>query len=85
LRARFAVEGDVVDLGEGEAAAGEAPADRLRREPGPMLRAEEPFLLHGADDLAVDDEAGRRIGVVGVDAEDGGHRRSTLAEPASRL
>jgi len=63
----------VVDVGEPEPAALEAPRDRRLGKPRPVLLAEEPLLLDCAYDFAVDDEAGRGIGVVRVDAEDRRH------------
>ena len=43
-----------------------------------MLDAVEPLLLGGGDELAVDDERGSRVAVVGVETEDRRHGRLML-------
>ena len=48
----------------------EAVADGDRRKSRPVLDAPEALLLGRGDELAVDDDAGRGVGVMGVDAED---------------
>jgi len=51
----------------------EAPASGQRREAGAVLDAVEPLLLRGRDELAVDDQGGRRVTVVRVESENRGH------------
>ena len=48
----------------------QAVADRFAGEAAPVLDAAEALLLDGGDQVAVLDQAGRGIGVIGVEAED---------------
>jgi hypothetical protein len=43
-----------------------------------VLQAVEPLLLGGCDELAVDDESGSSITVIGVETEDRRHGRLML-------
>ncbi len=63
----------MVELVGGEPRVGEAPRGRERREAGAVLDAVEALLLGGGDELAVDDERGGSVAVVGVQAEDRSH------------
>src|SRR5437773_5259766 len=69
-RVRIAVDRDVVDVVELDAGLIETVADRRRREARPMLDPAEALLLRRRDELAVDDDAGGGISVVGVDSND---------------
>ena len=69
-----AVDRDMVDVGQRDACFGQAVADRFTGEPAPMLDAAETLLLDGGQQHAVLHQAGRGIGVVGVEAQDIGHR-----------
>ncbi len=46
------------------------PAQRRRREAGPMLDAAEALFLDAGDEAAVGHRGGRGVGVVGGEAED---------------
>jgi hypothetical protein len=70
VRLRIAVQRDVIDVGEAGAGRLQAVADGLGGKAGPVLQAAEPLLLRSRDELAVDDEACRRVGVIRVEAED---------------
>src|SRR4051794_27477469 len=61
LTQRLLVEDDVIDLLDGHAGLRQAESRRLYRQRGIVLDAGEPLLLGRSDDLAVDDECGRRI------------------------
>jgi len=65
-RPRIAADRDVVEVGSGETRVGKAPGRRLGREARAVLDAVEPLLLGRADELAVDDERGGGVAVVGV-------------------
>ena len=78
VRARVAADRDVVEVAGGEAGVREAPRGRLRGEAGDVLDAVEALLLGRRDELAVDDERGGRVAVVGVEAEDRRHGRLML-------
>ncbi len=68
--ARIGVDRDEADAGKRDAGLIQAIPDRFRRKPRPMLDAPEPLLLRRRDNLAVADEAGGAIAMVGVEAED---------------
>ena len=68
------VEGDAVDVAGGEAGVREAGEGGGDREAGVVLDPREALLLDRGDQLAVDDERGGGVVVVGGDAEDAGHR-----------
>ena len=69
-----AVDGDVLDVAERDAGLGQAVADRFAGKAAPVLDAAEALLLDGGDQGAVLDQAGRGVGVIGVQPEDVGHR-----------
>ena len=68
--AGVAIDGRLFDGGEVNAGLGEAIADGLGGEAGPVLDAPEPLLLDRRDEDTVFYQACRRIAVIGVDAED---------------
>jgi hypothetical protein len=69
-RVRIAVDGEVVDVIDVHTSLIEAVANRRGRESRPVLDAAEALLLRGGDELAVDDDAGGSVRVVGVDSND---------------
>ncbi len=69
----IAADRDVVEIGGGEARVLEAPRRSQRGEAGDVLERREALLLGGGDELAVDDERGGGVAVVGVEPEDRGH------------
>ena len=73
VRARIAADRDVIELPRADPGVLQAPRRRERREAGDVLDAAEPFLLRGRDELAVEDEGGRGVTVVGVQTEDRRH------------
>ena len=73
IGAVVAVHRDMLDVGQADAGLVQAIADRLAREAAPVLDAPEAFFLDGGDQRAVLDQAGRGVGVVGVQSEDPGH------------
>ena len=73
VRPRVARDGDVVEVARLDPGVGKAPARGLCRKPRAMLDPVEPLLLGGRDELAVEDERGCRVTVVGVQAEDRRH------------
>ena len=73
-----AVDRDMLHVGERDAGFPEAVADRFARKAAPVLDAAEALLLDGSDEVAVLDEAGRRVGVIGVEAENVGHLPRSL-------
>ena len=77
-----APDGDMVDVGQLEAGIIETEADRLDRKAGPMLYAADPLFFDGSNQPAVGHQAGGRVAVVGVDAEDV-HVLSLCSGPAS--
>ena len=66
----IAPDRDVVDLGELQPGKIETETDRLGRESGPVLDAPDALFLDRRHQLAVDEQAGRRVAVVSVDAQD---------------
>ena len=58
--------GDVLQL---QFRFGKAVGQRLRGKTGPVLDATEALLLRGRDQLAVLHEAGRRVGVIGIETD----------------
>src|SRR5206468_5942758 len=79
LEQRLVVEADVVELFRPELPLREAVGDGVAREGGVVLLAREALLLRRRHDLAVADEARRRVVIVGRDAEDGRHGIRTAA------
>src|SRR5215207_10010541 len=69
-----AVDGDVLDVAQRYAGLGQAVAYRFAGKAAPVLDAAETLLLDGGDQGAVLDQAGRGVGVIGVQPEDVGHR-----------
>lgn len=65
----IAVERDVTDISEGNLRLGEAVSDCLGGKSCPVLDSPEAFLFSGGNNLAVAHEASRRVGVVGIEAE----------------
>ena len=59
----------MLDLARGCAAHGEALRDRVRGEPRGMLDTREALLLDGGHELAVPQQGGRDVTVIGVDPE----------------
>jgi len=51
----------------------QAVLNRVRREGGVVFPTGKPFFLRSRDDAAVDEERGRRVVVIGRDAEHGRH------------
>ncbi len=64
------VHGDRVDGLDGHPSEVQAEPDCLAREAGPVFHPPKPFLLGGGDDLAVDHEGRRRIGMEGIESQD---------------
>src|SRR5262249_5546030 len=75
-RTRIGVNGDGRNIAKRGSRLGEAVSDGLRGEARPMLDAPEPLLLRRGYDLAVAEQAGGAIGVVGVKSQD--HHASDL-------
>ncbi len=69
LQERLVVEGDGVERGGLDAPLLQAPESGLAREAGVVLLPREALFLRGRDDLAVDDEGGGGVVVVGREAE----------------
>ena len=69
IGAAAAVDGDMGDVAQIGFGFLQAIGDRLAWKPGPMLDPSKSFLFGGGDQSAVADDAGRRVGVVGVDPE----------------
>ena len=67
---RVSVDGDVIDIAERESGVGKAPFHRLSGQTRPVLDAAEAFLFSGGDELAVFDESGGGVAMVGVETED---------------
>ena len=82
VRARVAADRDVIEPPRLDAGVLEAPARRERRKAGAVLDAIEALLLRRRDELAVDDEGGGRVAVIGVEAED--RRHGSMLGAASR-
>ena len=51
IYARFAIDGDVIDVAEATSAFAQAVIDRLGRQSRPMLDPPEAFLLGRGDEL----------------------------------
>ncbi len=64
------VDGDMVDVADGEIRLAQAIGDRLGGKPGPVLDAAEAFLLGGGDERAVANERRRGVAVKRVEAKD---------------
>ena len=69
IGARILVDCDLRDVVQPDTRIAQAPADRLRRKPGPMLEPPEALLLRCRHQHAVAQQAGRCVRVIGVDAE----------------
>src|SRR5207247_8958079 len=67
---RLGVEAEVAEPGGLDPARAQAVRDRVRRKAGIVLLPREALLLRRGHDLAVAHQAGRRVVVVGRDAED---------------
>jgi hypothetical protein len=67
--ARLAIDRDVLDIGHANAAGLETVLDGLGWQAGPVLDATEPLFLGGRDELAVLEQARRRVAVVGVKSQ----------------
>jgi len=65
-----AIDGDVRYVGEINFSFLQAVVDGLRWESCPVLDPAKPLLFCGREQFAVPYDAGRRIGVVGIDAQD---------------
>ena len=84
VRTIVAVDRDVVDVAQGDAGFGQAIADRFAGKATPVLDPPEPLLLDGRNQFAILHQAGRRVGVKGVEAQDVCHREDFLAPVRSR-
>src|SRR5439155_12038390 len=73
LDQRLVVEGDIAQVGEGDATFPETVLDRLRREPGIVLLPGETLLLRGGHDRTVSNETGRAIVVKRRNTQDVHH------------
>ena len=62
--------GHVVYIGDGYPGDVEAPSSGIGREAGLVLLPAEPLLLDRGDDLAIDQQRGRGIAVIGVEPQD---------------
>src|SRR5947208_3637897 len=81
---RLVVEADVIELARRELPFAEAVGDRVLREGSVVLLAREALFLRRGHDLAVADEARRRVVVVGRDAEDRRHVRTAARSGRGR-
>jgi hypothetical protein len=70
MHQRIARYSDMFEVARRDTGARETPSDCGGREPGLVLDASEPLFLGGCHDLAVDQERGRRVTVIRIDAED---------------
>jgi hypothetical protein len=70
MSARIAIDGDVVQVLDADACFLQAMADRLGGEARPMLDPAKALLFHRRNQLASAEQAGRGVGVVGVNPED---------------
>src|SRR6185503_14504901 len=70
LQERLVVEGDVIDVGEPDAALRQAVADGILRKARVVLLAREALLLRGGDDAAVLQQSGGAVVIVGRDPQD---------------
>ena len=77
LQERLVVEGDMVHLVQPDAGLVEHAAHRVRGEARVVLLAGEPLLLRGGDRLSVHEKRGRAVMVIGRQAQDRRHLRTT--------
>jgi hypothetical protein len=66
---RISVDGDMIHVAETDTRLVEAEANRLGGYSRPVFQPSEAFLLRRSDQLPIDEDAGRRIGVVRVDSK----------------
>jgi hypothetical protein len=64
----------MVDAFQSHARLVEAEADGLCRKPRPVFQSKEALLLSSGDELPVNDNACRGVGVIGVNAENDDER-----------
>ena len=65
---------DQIDVRQAQAVVGQEPADRLARKRRAVLDPlAQPLFGDRPNQLAIDQQACRRIGVEGVEAQNGGH------------
>ena len=78
---RLARDGDRIDpLGVAASSFAHQPSASSGKS-GPVLDATEALLLDAGDEVTVGDGGGRRVGVVGGEAEDADHERGSCAKP----
>ena len=70
IRARFPIDGDMIDLLQPQPHFFQAVVDRAGRQPGPMLDPAKTFLFRRGHQFAVYKQARGGIAVVCVKAED---------------
>ena len=70
IRARFAIDGDVIDFLQAHFSFIETKFDRLGRQPGPVLDPTKTFLFGRGNEFAIDKQACRRVAVERVKAQD---------------
>jgi hypothetical protein len=80
--ARFAVHGNVVNVTQAHAAFPQTIFNGFGRQSGPVFDPAEPLFLGCGNEAAVAQQAGRRITVISVEAEDehGGRRQEAGAD-----
>ncbi len=69
IGAPAAIDRNVRDVGEIDVRLLQTIRNSLRGKPGPMLDPAKPFLLGRRQKFAAAQNAGRGVGVIGVDAE----------------
>ena len=81
-RVGIARNGDVIDVGESEAGFLEAVANGLHGKTGGVFYAIEALFFDGGDQLAVADDRGGSVAVVGIDSQNVHERRSVYPSSA---
>jgi hypothetical protein len=66
IHARFAIDGDMLNVPQGDTALAQTIVDRLRGQTGPMFDSAKPFFLGRRDQLPVPDKAGSGVAVISV-------------------
>ena len=79
-----AVDRNMVDIGQRDPCLAQAIADRFAGKAAPMLDAAKTLLFDRCDEFAILDQAGGRVGVIGVEPENVGHAAMSIIRRSLR-